>query len=122
VSEFFGFDEHVHQVDEPDDTQDKQSGKHGASNFFEPIHTFEIKPVAERPEGAEQEKQDDYVHFFIFFELDTFSIKPHSIRSSSSMAPQKNSIRITITILSSGFFCLKAYEGGAKAHTLDSMC
>ena len=48
-SEFFGFNEHIHQVDESDDTQNKQSCKHFPLNFFEPIHTFEIKPIAQRP-------------------------------------------------------------------------
>ena len=40
------------------------------SDFFEPIHTFEIEPVAQRPQGAEQNEKYDCVHRFVFFELD----------------------------------------------------
>ena len=44
----FGFDEHVHQIDESEDAQDKETCKHRASDLFEPIHTFEIESVAQR--------------------------------------------------------------------------
>ena len=65
-SEFFGFYEHVHQIDESEDAQDKETCKHRASDLFEPIHTFEIESVAQRTQGAEQQEQHDFIHLFVF--------------------------------------------------------
>jgi len=114
-SESFGFYEHVHQIDESDDAQNKQSCKHFSSDFFKPIHTFRIKPVTQRPEGAQQQEQHSSIHLRSFFELDNNFVKPQSIRHSNSIAPQNIRIRITITMSISSFgLCPKEYEGSAK--------
>ena len=96
-SEFFGFDKHVHQVQEPDDAQDKQHCKHFALNFFEPVDAFEEKPVAERPEGAKQEKKDHRIHSLVGLALNNF------LRGRAASGPDLPLGRSS-----------RLYEGGAK--------
>ena len=86
------------------------------SYFFKPIHTFVIEPITQRPEGAEQDKKDDSVHFAHFLELDNIFTKPQSIRHAMYIAPPKSSMMIAIHIVESSVrFRRMVYEGGAKA-------
>ena len=77
----FGFDEHVHQIDESEDAQDKETCKHRASDLFEPIHTFKEKPVAGPAYHTQKNKRHKFIfqHLKILLVLILFIVSPFYI-------------------------------------------
>ena len=62
--EFFGFHQHVHQVQEDEKAEDKQSGIHTGPPLYllEPVDAFEKKIVTQASQASKQCEQQNFIH------------------------------------------------------------
>ena len=101
LSEFFGFDEYVHHVHEPDDAQYEQLVNISQSYFFQTNpHICRKTGSTPRPSATKSKKtlRIHSSHFIFLFELDNCFTKPENMRHIIYSMIHDNTITNTTSI------------------------
>ena len=100
LSEFFGFDEYVHHVHEPDDAQYEQCGKHLSIIFFQtnPHICRKTGSTTGRVRPKAKTLRIHSSHFIFLFELDNCFTKPENMRHIIYSMIHDNTITNTTSI------------------------